>query len=47
MKDLCETKKFPNLEDDFHLVYKKNRIVSFTDEKNNVWIRKKIIQKGG
>ena len=47
MKDLCDKENFPNLEDDFHLVYKKNRLTSFTDQGNNTWIRKKIISEGG
>ena len=45
MKDLCDEENFPNLEDDFHLVYKKNRLISFTDQENNTWIRKKIINE--
>ena len=37
MKDLCDEENFPNLEDDFHLVYKKNRLISFLDSETGTY----------
>lgn len=47
MLDLCDDLKFPNLEDDFHITEKRGEVISFIDEENNVWIKKKKIQEGG
>ena len=46
-KDLCEDKKFPDLEDDFFITYDKKGRMSFIDEKNNVWIEGGKISEGG
>ena len=47
MKDLCEEKKFPDLEDDFFINLKNREVNTLMDQNNNVWIRKKLIKKGG
>ena len=47
MKDLCEEKKFPDLEDDFFVNLKNREVNTLMDQNNNVWIRKKLIKKGG
>ena len=47
LRDLCNDKKFPNLEDDLFITYDKKGRMSFIDEKNNVWIEDKKIEEGG
>tara|TARA_R110001592_G_scaffold18816_12_gene77756 strand:+ start:33136 stop:34086 length:951 start_codon:yes stop_codon:yes gene_type:complete len=46
-RDLCQDKKFPDLEDDFFITYDKKKRMSFIDEKNNVWMEGKKISEGG
>ncbi len=46
-KDLCQDKKFPDLEDDFFITYDKKKRMSFIDEKNNVWMEGEKISEGG
>ena len=45
--DLCNEKLFINLESDLQFVIKEKKINSITDEDNNVWVLKKILEKGG
>ena len=47
-RDLCGVKKFPDLEDDFSIGINKKtyEVITLTDEKNNVWMREKIINEG-
>ena len=46
-RDLCEDKKFPDLEDDFFITYDKKKRMSFIDEKNNIWMEGNKISEGG
>lgn len=48
-RDLCGVKKFPDLEDDFSVTINKktHEVITLTDEKKNVWMRKKLINEGG
>lgn len=46
IRDLCNDKKFPDLEDDFHVITDKKKKLSFIDEKNNVWMEDKKISEG-
>lgn len=46
-KDLCQEKKFPDLEDDFFIKYDRKNRMTFIDEKNNIWVEGKKISEGG
>ena len=46
-RDLCQDKKFPDLEDDFFITYDKKKRMSFIDEKNNIWMEGNKISEGG
>ena len=45
--NLCEDKKFPDLEDDFFISKDKKGRITFIDEKNNIWIEGEKISEGG
>ena len=44
--DLCDIKKFPDLEDDFVVHFDKKNKMSFMDEKNNVWTEERKLGEG-
>ena len=46
-RDLCDKKKFPDLEDDFFITYDKKNRMTFIDEKNNIWIEGNKVGEGG
>ena len=46
-RDLCNNKKFPDLEDDFNIIVDRKKRLSFIDEKNNIWLEGKKISEGG
>jgi len=45
--DLCNEKKFIDLESDILLNYKKKDLVSLVDEEGNVWTKKEKLGEGG
>lgn len=45
--DLCEQKKFIDLNDDIFMYYKNEELASILDSKNNFWKRGEKIEEGG
>ena len=44
--DICNEKKFIDLNDDLYIRYKESKLESLTDSENNCWIRDKEIGRG-